>query len=221
MTEVAEVSLEQRVAGLESKLDSISIRHLEFETVHVSRRGVSGPVGPTGPTGSTGAPADPKEVATLASEIVKKSFRYDTERAKFETLLSELKGEIGVVLASLRFAVIEELKLGGVLDAEGRAVLGPQGPAGKDSITPGPTGSQGSTGPAGNDGVDGRDGRDGQDGKSIVGPQGPAGADSTVPGPKGTQGEVGPEGLRGYPGEGLSKQDVIDLVFDLKRRKSI
>src|SRR5258708_40012869 len=135
MTEVAEktvqVSLEQRVAELESKLDYISKRHDEFETVHVSRRGVAGPVGPTGATGSTGAPANPTEVATLAAEIVKRAFRYDTQTTKFETLLNNLEAEIVAVKAALRWSIIEELKESGFVDAEGRAVPGPQGPVGQ------------------------------------------------------------------------------------------
>jgi hypothetical protein len=55
---------------------------------------------------------------------------------------------------------------------------GPPGPAGADSIVPGPVGPKGDPGPPGAD--------------STV--PGPAGADSTVPGPPGPQGEPGPAG---------------------------
>jgi len=213
MTEVAEVSLEQRVAELESKLGSISERHNEFEKVHVSRRGVEGGRGPQGEPGVAGPSADPRQVAEIAAEIVKKA-----QIAKFQTLLNELEAEIGAVKAALRWTIIEELKLSGFVDAEGRAV---PGPAGADSHVPGPKGDKGDaglTGPAGKDGVDGRDGADGQ---SVVGPQGPTGKDSTVPGPKGERGEIGPEGLQGYPGEGVSKTDVVEIVRDMKRRGSL
>src|SRR6267378_1083319 len=216
MTEVQTV--EERLAALEEKIDSFAAEHSEFRSVHVSRRGAEGGKGEPGPVGATGPSADPNQVAEIAAEIVKRAFRYENQIAKFETVLNELKGEIGVVLASLRWAVIEELKISGIIDSEGRAV---PGPAGADSQVPGPKGDTGDVGPigqTGKDGVDGRDGADGQEGQSIVGPQGPAGQDSTVPGPQGERGELGPEGLRGYPGEGLSRTEGIALIQDMKKR---
>ncbi|HYT20124.1 MAG TPA: hypothetical protein VEW05_07815 [Candidatus Polarisedimenticolia bacterium] len=205
---------EERIVQIENYLNELSL-HRD------SRRGPEGPRGHQGEQGPQGAPADPKQVAEIATELVKKAFRFETQIAKFESLLKDLESEIAAVKAALRWAVIEELKLGGVLDAEGRAV---PGPAGADSHVPGPKGDKGDAGlagPAGKDGVDGRDGRDGADGQSVVGPQGPTGKDSTVPGPKGERGEIGPEGLQGYPGEGVSKTDVVEIVRDMKRRGTI
>jgi len=213
-------AVEERLAALEQKIDSFAAEHSEFRSVHVSRRGAEGVRGPQGEQGPEGAPADPKLVAEVAAEIVKKSFRYENEIAKFEIILNELKGEIAVVLASLRWAVIEELKLGGVLDAEGRAVLGPQGERGEQGPK-GERGEQGLQGNAGKNGVDGAAGRDGNDGaKGERGLQGEPGV-SNIPGPQGERGELGPEGLRGYPGEGLSRTEVIALIQDMKKRGSL
>ena len=47
---------------------------------------------------------------------------------------------------------------------------------------------------------------------------GEPGKDSVVPGPKGEQ---GPEGPQGIPGPGLSRQDVIDLILDMKKRGTL
>ena len=213
MSEVQTV--EERLAALEQQVESFSAEHSDFRKVHISRRGVEGGRGPQGEPGVAGPSADPRQVAEIAAEIVKKA-----QIAKFQTFLNELEAEIGAVKAALRWSIIEELKLSGFVDSNGRAIPGPQGLAG-------PTGSQGERGEqdlqgnAGKNGVDGVAGRDGSDGaKGERGLQGEPGV-SNIPGPQGERGEIGPEGLRGYPGEGLSKQDVIDLVFDLKRRKSI
>jgi hypothetical protein len=218
--EVMSEELKPQVAELARRLDTFASEHAEFRLSHNSRRGVQGIQGAQGEPGVAGPPADPQQVAILAAEIVKKDFRFETLVTKFQSLLSELEGEVVAVKAALQFAVITELKQAGVIDAEGRAILGPQGPAGLQGPA-GPIGSEGPQGLAGNDGVDGRDGRDGQDGKSVVGPQGPAGADSQVPGPRGERGELGPEGLQGLPGEGLDRAQVIELVRDMKRRGTI
>jgi len=224
MNEVQEVDLQTQVAELRKRVESLLDDHQDFRKVHVSRRGAEGGRGERGETGATGPSANPQEVAKIAAEAaaetVKKAFRYETQSAKFETLIKEFESEIAALRAALKFAIIEELQLSGFVDSEGRAV---PGPAGADSQVPGPRGEKGDkgdTGPAGKDGVDGRDG---QDGKSIVGPQGPAGKDSTIQGPRGERGEsiIGPEGLQGLPGSGLSKTEVVELVRDLKRRGSI
>ncbi len=221
MSEVQEVNLEQRVAELESKLDSISKRHTEFETVHTSRRGVAGGRGETGPAGPVGPPADVNQVAEVAAEIVQKAWRYETQVSKFENLIKEFESEIVALRAALKFAIIEELQLSGFVDSEGRAV---SGPAGADSQVPGPQGErgeQGLQGNAGKNGVDGVTGRDGNDGvKGERGLQGEPGV-SNIPGPQGERGEIGPEGLQGLPGAGLGKTEIIELVRDLKRRGTI
>ena len=205
---------EERIVQIENYLNELSL-HRD------SRRGPEGPRGHQGEQGPQGAPADPKQVAEIATELVKKAFRFETQIAKFESLLKDLESEIAAVKAALRWAVIEELKLGGVLDAEGRAV---PGPAGADSQVRGPKGKQGERGlqgDAGKNGVDGRDGRDGSDGvKGERGLQGEPGV-SNIPGPQGERGEIGPEGLQGYPGEGLSKTEIVELVRDMKRRNTI
>jgi collagen triple helix repeat protein len=229
MTEVQTV--EERLAALEQQFDSyaarhaaIEARHSEFEKVHVSRRGADGGIGPQGPQGPVGPPADPAQVAAIAAELVKQQFKHQEQVVKFERLLKELEDQIDSVLpsvkAALQFAVITELKQASVIDVEGHAVLGPQGEPGPEGPQgkPGEKGDKGDTGPAGRDGADGHDG---QDGKSVVGPQGPAGKDSTVPGPQGPKGDQGPEGPRGLPGEGLSREQVVALVQDMKRRGSI
>jgi hypothetical protein len=68
----------------------------------------------------------------------------------------------------------------------GTGLRGPQGPAGADSVVPGPQGVQG---PQGLQGLQG-----------PQGVQGPAGAASTVPGPKGEDGAQGPQGIQGPAG---------------------
>src|SRR5713226_2291971 len=111
MTEAAEVqSLEQRVAGLESQLHSILTKHTEFEKVHVSRRGVQGIAGPKGDIGSVGPSANPKEVAEMAAELVKKSFRFETFQREFESLLKDLESQLVVPKVALRVAIIDELR---------------------------------------------------------------------------------------------------------------
>ena len=62
---------------------------------------------------------------------------------------------------------------------ESGGVVGPAGPAGADSVVPGPQGIQGDTGA---DSV-------------VPGPKGDKGDDSTVPGPQGPQGEAATTGL--------------------------
>jgi collagen triple helix repeat protein len=229
MTEVQTV--EERLAALEQQFDSyaarhaaIEARHSEFEKVHVSRRGADGGIGPQGPQGPVGPAADPAQVAAIAAELVKNHFKHQEQAAKFDRLFKELEDRIDSALvtvkAGLQWAIIEELKAANVIDGKGNAVPGPQGEPGPEGPQgkPGEKGDKGDTGPAGKDGADGRDG---QDGKSITGSQGVAGKDSTVPGPQGPKGEPGPEGPRGLAGEGLSREQVVALVQDMKRRGSI
>jgi collagen triple helix repeat protein len=212
------------VQALHDRLAAIEARHAEFEKVHVSRRGPEGGRGEKGDKGDPGPQADPNQVAILAAEIVKQQFRHEEQVKKFERLLKELEDQIDSVLpsvkAALQFAVITELKEAGVIDAEGHAVLGPQGEKG-DKGDSGEPGIPGARGGKGDKGDKGEPGVNGQDGKSIVGLAGPAGKDSTVPGPQGPKGDQGPEGPRGLPGEGLSREQVVALVQDMRRRGSI
>jgi hypothetical protein len=211
-------TVEERLAALEQE-------HAEFRSVHVSRRGVEGPRGERGEQGPQGPPADPQQVAKIAAELVKKAFRFESERAKFETILKDLNDQIDSALitvkGALQFAIIEELKASGVIDAEGKAVPGPKG---ADSQVPGP---KGDTGPAGRDGytpqkgVDYFDGRDGERGpKGDRGESGEQGEPGPQ-GPQGERGEMGPDGLQGYPGPGLDKAAVVALVLDMKKRGTI
>jgi hypothetical protein len=231
----------QEFDALQALVSKTTAEVAEHRAVHVSRRGVQGAQGERGLPGPQGAPADPQQVAEITTQLVTK---------KFESLLKELEAEIAVAKSSLRWAVIEELRASGFVDAEGRAV---PGPAGADSQV---------AGPAGRDGVgkNGVDGKDGVDGKSIEGPRGrdakvaigsvtsgdvasvtvreenglqvldfvlPRGAKgdtgatgASIVGPKGDS-IVGPEGPRGFTGGGLSKQDVAALVQDMKRRGAL
>jgi hypothetical protein len=205
--EVAERSLEQRVAGLEAKLDSMSKRHDAFETVHVSRRGVSGPQGLRGETGSVGPSANPQEVAKLAADIVQKMFRYDRQNEKFEAFMNELEGEIVRVKANLRFSIIEELKLGNILDEGGKAHPSLRGERGADSTTVGPRGDTGATGV----------GRNGADGKSVSKEEVAALIRQILDeNPDKFRGHVGRDGasIQGTSGkDGMTEEDVLNLVI--------
>ncbi len=208
MSEVQTV--EERLAALEQKIDSFAAEHSEFRSVHVSRRGPEGgrgETGPVGPAGATGRAGRDGRDADI-SHVVEASLKRVREEFDAEyTVLSEV--------------VRHELKTSGVIDENGKAILlqGPTRASGADSTVPGP---KGDVGPAGRDGVDGKDGRDGE--RGLTGPQGERGEpgkDSVVLGPKGDRGEVGPEGIQGLPGEGLSRQDVIDLILDMKKRGTL
>lgn len=221
MTEVTAVDLQTQLDELRQKLESFSKEHHEFRAVHISRRGVEGGRGERGEQGPVGPPADLNQVAAIAAELVKKAFKHQDEVAKFERLFKELQDQIDsaftISKAALQFAVITELKEAGVIDAKGHAILGPTGAPGKDSTIPGP---QGAAGPAGRDGRNGV-GKDGADGS--VGPVGPRGEKgesgvSNIPGPKGERGEQGPEGLPGLAAEGVSREEVVEIILDMKRR---
>jgi hypothetical protein len=234
-------TVEGRLAALEQRVESFAGEHAEFRVSHNSRRGVEGRPGPRGETGATGPSADPKQVAEIAAEIVKKAFRYETQIAKCESLLKEFEAEIIAVKTALRWAVIEELKASGVIDAEGHAV---SGPAGKDSQVSGPKGDKGDTvtGPSGSNGRNGRDAKiavgsvtsgdkvfvtlrdvDGFQVLDFILPRGERGADSTVPGPKGDSGERGEIGfgVPGLPAPPVDKNMVLNLIMDLKKRGAI
>ncbi len=202
-------TLEERVSGLEKYLEDLSF-HRD------SRRGLEGPAGKPGADstvpGPQGAPGRDGRDADI-TEIV-------------EAALKALEFEVGVAKAALRWAVIEELKTSGVIDAQGNAVPGPVGATGADSTVPGPTGARGERGERGEQGpqgepsqVPGPRGEQGPQGER--GEQGPQGEPSQIQGPQGERGEIGPEGLQGYKGEGLQKDQIIALVQDMKRRGSL
>lgn len=184
-----------------------------------------------GPKGEPGPKWERSEVAEVVREVLKEvlageSYRgepgptgapgKDADASKIaEAALKILEFEVGAAKAALRWAVIEELKATGVIDAEGRAVPGPSG-------AQGPKGDKGDRGEPGKDGIDGQTivgpaGRDGKGERGERGEQGPQGEPgvSNVPGPRG---EAGPEGPQGIPGEGLGQPEVIALVMDMKRR---
>jgi hypothetical protein len=197
-------TLEERVSEVEKYLEGLSL-HRD------SRRGLEGARGEPGADstvpGPQGVPGkDGKDV-----DITK----------VVEAALKVLEFEVGAAKAALRWAVIEELKSSGVIDAQGNAIPGPTGAFGADSTVPGP---KGDVGPSGRDGVDGKDGKHGRDGeRGLTGPQGERGLAGPTgsQGPTGPQGERGEEGQQGIPGVGLSREQVIALIQDMKRRGSI
>jgi|SRR5579872_1378122 len=198
--EAAEVTaLQKEIAELRQKVESFAAEHAEFRSVHVSRRGVEGPRGPQGepgPAGPAGKSADLREAVYLANEEV---------HAVLDQLIPNLTNIINE-------AVVLELKKGGVIDRNGRAILlpGPAGRDGSDSTVPGP---KGDTGAAGRNGIDGKAGPAGRDGKP--------GRDGQS-GPQGLRGEPGvSQGPQGFPGVGLDKSAVVAIILDMKRRQAI
>src|SRR6266480_7036820 len=116
--------LQQQIDELKQRISQFETEHAEHRKSHNSRRGVEGGRGETGPVGPVGPPADVNQVAEIAAEIVKKA-----QIAKFQALLNELEAEVGAVKTALRWSIIEELKLSGFVDSEGRVVPGPAGAA--------------------------------------------------------------------------------------------
>jgi len=246
MTEVAEKvqTVEERMAALEKKLDIFSVDHMDFRKVHLSRKGPEGGRGLTGEIGPQGVPGRDADVRECV-EAAKQAFREEFSKASVRQLVDETRREIveeyGSSATVIRQIVLHELKVGGVLDENGQAILLP-GPV---STTPGPIGQKGEPGRDGQS-IVGRDGRDGQDANISIGsvtagteasvtmrehegvqfldvvlPRGEKGEPgvSNIPGPQGDRGEMGPEGLRGYTGiDGFSREQVIALIADLKAR---
>ena len=220
-------------AGLEDRLGAIE-KYLESLQAHRdSRRGLDGIRGEKGEKGDPGVSnvpgekgepgkdADITEVVELAIKKVREQF--DEEHR---------------VLAQ---TILHQLKVSGVVDEFGKAVLIPG--------QTGATGAQGSKGDPGRSGVDGKSvvGPAGKPAKIVIGDvvagteasvsvrqesdntyvfsfvlprgekgeTGATGADSTVAGPRG---ERGIDGLRGYPGIGVSEDRVIEIVSDMARR---
>jgi len=128
-----------------------------------------------------------------------------------EAVIKRVRAEFDEEHKMLAHVVHHALITGGVLDSDGKAILIP-GRDGRDSAVEGPRGRNGVDGV---DGVNGKDGRNGVDGKD--GAPGKDGV-SDIPGPVG---ERGIEGERGIPGPGMSKEAIVQLVMDLKRRGSI
>jgi Collagen triple helix repeat (20 copies) len=224
MTEVAEnavaVDLQTQVVELRKRVEILLDDHQDFRKVHISRKGPEGGRGLTGEIGPQGVPgkdADVREVVEAAKQAFREEFSKASVRQLVEETRREIAEEYGSSAAVVRQIVLHELKVGGVLDKNGQAILlpGPQGVAG-------PKGEQGERGPqgdAGKNGVDGVAGRAGSDGvKGDRGLQGEPGI-SNAPGPQGERGERGSEGLPGIPGQsGLDKNLIIDVVLDLKKR---
>src|SRR6266403_3593260 len=224
MTEVAEkaveVDLQTQVDQLRKRVEILLDDHQDFRKVHISRKGPEGGRGLTGEIGPQGVPgkdADVREVVEAAKQAIREEFSTASVRKLVEETRREIAEEYGSSAAVVRQIVLHELKVGGVLDEDGNAILlpGPQGVSGPK----GERGEQGLQGNAGKNGVDGAAGRDGNDGaKGERGLQGEPGV-SNIPGPQGERGEMGPEGLRGYTGtDGFSREQVIALIGDLKAR---
>jgi len=224
-------TLEERVSGLEKYLEDLSL-HRD------SRKGLDGARGEKGKpgrdsvvAGPQGKDADPAQVAEIAKTLL---------RRDFQTAIENLESEITAAKAILRWAVIEELKASGVVDSDGNAIPGPTGVSGpKGDSTIGPAGKDGESivGPAGRDAtivvgdvavgekasVSVRE----ENGVHVFdfvlqrGERGEKGADSTVEGPVGPKGDS-IEGPQGNPGtDGMSRQAVIDLILDMKKRGTL
>jgi len=247
---MSEISREEFDA-LQSVVSKMVFEVAEHRTVHLSRRGAEGGRGIQGETGAVGPSADPQEVAAIAAKIAVENllhvFRYETQTAKFENLIKEHESEIVALRAAMKFAIIEELKLGGVLDEQGHAHSNLKGERGEDSHVQGPRGDS-VTGPVGRAGTNGRDAKIAvgsvtsgetasatlreENGVQVLdfvlprgerGSAGRDGADSQVPGPKGESivGERGPEGLPGLPCADFDKAQAITMILDLKKRGAI
>ncbi|SRR6266568_197458 len=224
---------------LEERVGAIAKYLTELQLHRDSRRGLDGTRGPQGEPGVSNIPGPPGKDAdpAQAAEIVKVLLRRD-----FQTLIENLESEIIAAKAALRWAVIEELKASGFVDSDGNAIPGPTGASGATVV--GPKGDPGIDGKS----IQSPPGRDGRDAKIVIGSvvagdiasaslhddgdgtfildlvlprgeKGETGAASTVPGPASTV--PGPEGQQGIPGEGLSRQDVIDLILDMKKRGTL
>jgi len=207
-------AVEDRIAALEKYLT-------ELQAHRDSRRGldgVRGEQGPQGEVGPVGPSADVREVVEAAKAAMKE---------EFGTLHKFLNAE------ALAEIINHQLKLAGVIDEDGKAVLipGPKGDTGAASTIPGPEGERGDRGERGERGDRGLKGEPGA--SNTPGPVGQQGER----GEHGERGEVGPagesiqgekgepgqsiEGPQGIPGPGLSKSDVVDVILDMKNRKSI
>ena len=110
----------------------------------------------------------------------------------------------------------------------GASIIGPQGPPGRDGVSPDPTQVAALAasmvhpipGPSGPPGVAGKD-------STVPGPQGPAGANSTVAGPAGPQGPpgqnsnvpgpAGAPGAAGQPPAGWTYSDSLGNTYDCER----
>jgi len=219
-----EVDLQTQIDELGKKVQSLLGEHHDFRKIHISRKGPEGGrgiQGEVGPQGHPGKDADVREVVEAAKQAIREEFNRASVRQLVDETRREIAAEYGSSAAVIRQIVLHELKTGGVLDEDGKAILLP-GPAGRDSQIAGP---RGDTGLPGRDAVDGLPGKNGAD-STVPGPRGERGLQgepgvSNVPGPRGERGEIGPEGLQGLPGEGLSRTEVIELVRDMKRRGTI
>ncbi len=217
------LSLKETVKGMqiEEAVDLLAeicqelIKRCELKRGPQGERGAS-VVGEQGPIGPPGRDADVAEVVGAAQRV--------------------MQDELQSAKDTLREIVVKELKQGGVIDSEGRAILIPGPPGkdgrdgvdGKDSTVPGPKGDVGPAGYTPKKGIDYFDGVPGQDGQSVVGLQGPVGRDSTVPGPQGTCGEPGQAGVTLGEVEtlireiiGTSGNDILQKFVALKKEISL
>src|SRR5438309_5989776 len=94
--------LKEQVAKLEQKLESFAKEHHEFRSVHISRRGAEGGMGPEGKVGPAGPPADSAQVAAIAAELVKTSFKHQDQVVKFERLLKQFEDQIDSSLITVK-----------------------------------------------------------------------------------------------------------------------
>jgi hypothetical protein len=220
-----EGEVEQRLAALEKYLTELQL-HKD------SRKGLDGARGEQGLPGRDSTAVGPQGVPGRDADITK----------VVEAALKRVKEEFDAEYAALAQVVRHELIKGGVLNDAGNAILipGPAGPKGDSAVgLPGQDGVS-VIGPRGRDakitigdvaagekasfslrdenGVQFLDVVLPRGEKGDTGAAGRDGNDSVVPGPVG---ERGSEGERGIPGPGLSKDDIVKLVMDLKRRGSI
>lgn len=142
----------QEFDALKALVEKMTAQHAEFLAVHVSRRGVAGGRGDVGPTGATGSQGIPGQ------SIVGPAGRDANIGECVAAAKASLASDIAAVHASISVAVDQALKVAGVIDQDGKAILlvPRNGVDGRDSEVAGPRGIPGASiiGPSG---VNGRD----------------------------------------------------------------
>jgi hypothetical protein len=189
--------LQAAIDALTKRIDSFEKEHRAF---HSSRRGVEGARGETGTPGRNGKDSEipgPQGVPGRDGKDANVGECVAAAQAAMER-------ELAAFRAALSGAIAQELKTAGVVDANGKAIL-VSGPAGKDSIVPGPPGERGETGAAGQSitGQRGERGERGSDGQSITGPAGRDGASITGP--------AGRDGVNGKDSEGFTPSEIARM----------
>jgi hypothetical protein len=132
-----------------------------------------------------------------------------TAIAKLSTSLDQTRAQLQAhgVTPSAPPATTIVKDVPGAQGQPGASIVGPQGPPGRDGVSPDPTQIAALAasmvhpipGPSGPPGVAGKD-------STVPGPQGPAGANSNVPGPAGPQGAPGQDST--VPGPKGDKGDT-------------